>query len=191
MKYLLIILSVIMTIGILCSSCRQKSYTNINELEYLLGTDLSGYEIEELNIEKKLWSPDYVRPYNVYISFKTTDEDAEAIFSILNLEKYSKSKSIIQYGEDSIFCFYQMSGLVNNFWSIVPKDTSSYNYKETKSIKWWQPDKTNLENSYAFFYKMPMKDSSAKIVPCKDGFDGRIIGQYVPKQHKIYILIKC
>lgn len=185
MRKLLTFITVLIALAF--ASCNR--FADVSELEHTLGLSLNDYKIEKLHMEKRLWSPDYVRPYNLYISFETSERDAIRLFNTLGLQKYDESKLAMQYGEDSIFCFF-VTGGVKSFWSIVPTDTIDYSYKEAKSIKWWLPDTRDTDYLYAFYYSAATETKSAKVVPCKDGPYGKIVAQYVPEQRKVYILIR-
>lgn len=153
--------------------------------EYALGISLEKYEIKKIDFEHaEILAPSYSVPFNIYISFEADKSVAMQIFNTLNLVKYDKNNP---RSNDSILCIY--ADFQTNMWNIKNNSHVEASEKYEKDLHWWKPEIVNKNNLFAA-HILYVDSCGGKVVPCNTKYNGRIVGQYVENQQKIYFLIE-
>ena len=162
----------------LCEGCKKR---NLHLIEPFIGFKFSDTVIEE-NFFKAEYSPDYIRPYNVYGKYKISSKELENILKNNELTNRSQDyKKIMCMENVSVHAFpYDIWSFKTRFDYLSRKDFAI-------KLKWWNPSQ-DTEMLYAAFYR---EKGPRKIIRCyKDKWDGRILISYDKKTEEAYIMIE-
>jgi hypothetical protein len=167
-------------------SCKRVEDTQSVIQKYLGGVQLEKYNVEHIFFKKIKLSPEYALPFYIFISFQVDSSAAMEMFKNLKLIKYDSTQTEDYY--DKVMCLRYPD--VEKFFTIEPITYSSAIRQNFRSIEWWHPDTKALHYSYASYYVLNSSDSGMPVL-CNKKYDGRIVGQYIHNQKKVYILVEC
>lgn len=182
-KLTIAIISVFLLISFIVFFCLRDNTKK--DIEDALGVEID-FNISNVHYSTASFSPDWINPYNTYISFETSLNDYNTfVKEKLGLVKYSRSPET-----DSLLCLYKFDPFFYNyFWSFKGTNYSrdhQFFKKYEESISWWSPIDTIRENLYANYYNF---ENKKHVVNCTcEHWTGKILSQYL--NGKVFILIE-
>lgn len=158
-------------------SCKKNQ---LEKVQYYFNAPLP-QNIRDVHLTKVQLSADYLKPYYIYINFKTSSVDFDSMIQSLHLVNR----------EGDIFnkmCLTNVDlGFINNLWSFKTKSNLESTEKFKKSNEWWKPDKFKELILFGSFYE----ENEKKIENCYGKhWDGRILLGYDKPSQNVYILIE-
>jgi hypothetical protein len=158
-------------------SCKKNQ---LEKVQYYFNAPLPK-DVRDIHLTKVQLSADYIKPYSVYINFKTSVADFDSLIQSLHLINK----------EDDIFnkmCLTNVDlGFINNLWSFKTKSNLEATEEFKKNNQWWTPNKFKNLDLFGSFYV----ENEKGIENCYGKhWDGRILLGYNKTSQNVYILIE-